>query len=64
MSLTAFSLVCLAALLHAGWNLATKRAGASGAPFIWAVAVVSSVLWAPLALGVHGAEVTKLSLAA
>lgn len=61
MPLTALALVLIAAVLHAVWNLAAKRASASGVAFIWCVAVASTVLWAPLALLVDGAALATLS---
>jgi drug/metabolite transporter (DMT)-like permease len=64
MPLSALALILLAAVLHAGWNLAVKSAGESGAAFIWAAAFASTILWGPLALGLHGAEVASLGLAA
>jgi drug/metabolite transporter (DMT)-like permease len=51
MSSVALLLVLSAAVIHASWNLITKRVG-GGPPFIWLAAVISVVLYAPLALGV------------
>ncbi|WP_223690350.1 DMT family transporter [Leifsonia poae] len=50
----ALGLVIVAAFAHAAWNLASKRASATGAPFILLGAVASTVLWAPVA-GVEAA---------
>lgn len=64
MPLTALALVLFAAFLHAGWNLAVKRSGESGPAFIWAAALASTILWGPLALGLHAGEVASLGLKA
>ena len=47
----ALLLVVIAAFCHAAWNLASKRASASGIPFIFLGAVASTVLWLPAVLG-------------
>lgn len=47
MSALALVLVLIAAVLHATWNLASKRA-ASGLPFVWTNGVLSTVLWTPI----------------
>ena len=46
--MTAFSLslVLVAAVLHATWNLYAKRTG-GGLPFVWIAGVVALVLWTP-----------------
>ena len=49
MPVTALALVLIAALLHAGWNIAAKRSG-GGAHFVLMVALMIVLLWAPLAL--------------
>jgi drug/metabolite transporter (DMT)-like permease len=49
MSWTAIALVLCAALLHATWNIAAKKAG-GGDAFMLMGAVMVGVLWAPLAL--------------
>lgn len=49
MTAAALALVLAAALVHATWNLFLKRAR-GGAGFMTAVALVASILWAPLAL--------------
>lgn len=59
MSLLALALVLAAAFAHATWNLLAKRAG-GGAPFVWLFSVLTSVIYAPLALG--AAAVQRLDL--
>ena len=49
MSAAALGLVLAAAFLHAGWNIAAKRAGGSGPEFVWAFGLVSAVLFLPAA---------------
>lgn len=49
MPLTAVALVLVAALLHAAWNIAAKKAG-GGAHFVMMGALMILVLWAPLGL--------------
>ena len=51
MTLFALGLVLTAAFLHATWNLLAKRV-AGQLPFIFLVCLVSTVFWAPFALGV------------
>ena len=48
MSLTSFSLVMLAGLIHAGWNIVAKKTGGD-ARFACFVAVLMMLVWAPLA---------------
>ncbi len=43
-------MVLSAAVAHAGWNLASKRAGASGVPFVWLNCAGSTILLAPVAI--------------
>jgi drug/metabolite transporter (DMT)-like permease len=50
VSLAALALVLAAAGLHAGWNVAAKRAGGAGPEFVWMFGLVSSVLFAPVAI--------------
>ena len=50
MTATALALVLAAAAAHAGWNYFLKTAR-GGAGFMTLVAMVASVLWAPLAAG-------------
>src|SRR5262245_65987788 len=47
----AIALVLSAALVHASWNYLLKKSG-GGVGFVWAFAVASSLLYAPLAVGV------------
>jgi drug/metabolite transporter (DMT)-like permease len=47
----AISLVLGAALIHASWNYLLKKGG-GGIGFVWAFAALSSLLYAPLAIGV------------
>lgn len=47
----AIALVLAAALIHASWNYLLKKSG-GGIGFVWAFAVLSSLLYAPLAVGV------------
>ena len=48
MSPLALSLILIAAVAHATWNLSSKQAAASGAVFfIWLLAAAASVLYAP-----------------
>lgn len=49
MPLTALLLVLAAALLHATWNIAAKKAG-GGDAFVLMGAIMVGVLWAPVAL--------------
>ena len=49
MPLTALALVLLAALLHASWNIAAKRAGGDQR-FTLLTALLTSVLWLPAGL--------------
>lgn len=50
MSSAAVVLVVAAAFCHAGWNFFAKRAGASGAGFVWLTATTSTVLYLPVML--------------
>jgi drug/metabolite transporter (DMT)-like permease len=47
----AITLVLAAALIHASWNYLLKKSG-GGVGFVWAFAVLSSLIYAPLAVGV------------
>ena len=47
MSLQAFSLILLAGLIHAGWNIAAKKAGGD-ARFAFFSSALLIVVWAPL----------------
>jgi drug/metabolite transporter (DMT)-like permease len=50
MNREALLLTLSAALLHATWNFAAKRAEDGGPVFVWGYAVASSVLWVPITL--------------
>ena len=47
MTPLALALVLVAAVLHATWNLASKRA-ASGLPYIWVSGLLSTAIWTPI----------------
>lgn len=67
MSFFAFTLVVVAAIAHAAWNLASKRASASGLTFIWLGAAASTVFYLPLAvvdIGLNGLELRSFLLGA
>lgn len=49
MSPTAFLLIVLAGLIHAGWNIVAKKAGGD-ARFAFFTAVLMMLVWAPLGL--------------
>jgi drug/metabolite transporter (DMT)-like permease len=49
MSAAALGLILAAAVAHAAWNYAAKRAR-GGLPFVWLFCAVIAVLWAPPAL--------------
>jgi len=51
MSGLAVSLVLAAALIHASWNYILKKSG-GGVGFVWTFAALSSLIYAPLAVGV------------
>ncbi|GHF61761.1 drug/metabolite transporter (DMT)-like permease [Amycolatopsis bartoniae] len=50
MNGTALSLVLVAAVVHAGWNLAAKRVTGGGARFVFLYYTVSAVVCVPLAV--------------
>ncbi|GAA1491165.1 DMT family transporter [Brachybacterium sacelli] len=50
MSTLALTLVLVAALCHAVWNLAAKRVRTDGYTFVWLYDLGSALLWAPLAI--------------
>ena len=50
MNPVALGLIIAAAFAHAAWNLAAKRAGASGAPFVWLASAISAALLLPIGL--------------
>ncbi|MET1019237.1 MAG: DMT family transporter [Microterricola sp.] len=67
MSLFAFTLVVVAAIAHATWNLASKKASSSGLLFIWLGAVASTAFYLPLAIvdiGLNGLELRSFLLGA
>lgn len=53
-------LVAGAALAHATWNIAVKRAGTSGAGFIWSGIVVGAIVFAPFGIASLVAEGSNL----
>lgn len=53
-------LVAGAALAHATWNIAVKRAGTSGAGFLWSGVLVGAVVFAPFGIASLIAEGTDL----
>lgn len=66
MSLPTLLLVLLAAVLHAAWNYLAKTIP-SGAPFVWLLAVVMTLLLLPFALGhllLFGFQCTPLNISA
>lgn len=58
MPLTAIVLVLLAALLHASWNLAAKRAGGDQR-FVLLTSLMTSVIWLPAGLWFGWEEVPR-----
>ncbi|QHE87912.1 DMT family transporter [Hydrogenophaga sp. BPS33] len=58
MSLTAFSLVVLAGLIHACWNIAAKKA-AGDARFVFFTCIVLMLVWAPLGWWLGREEVPR-----
>src|SRR6185437_13290415 len=50
MNHEALVLTLSAALLHASWNFAAKRADTGGPVFVWAYAAASVALWVPITL--------------
>src|SRR6188474_3247985 len=50
MTAFALTLVLVAAVLHATWNLCAKRAG-GGLPFVWLVGAIISALYVPIIIG-------------
>lgn len=53
-------LIAGAALAHATWNIAVKRAGTSGAGFLWSGIVVGAVVFAPFGIASLITEGTDL----
>ena len=50
MTALSLTLVLVAAVLHATWNLFAKRAGPAGTVFVWLCAVLMAAIYAPIAL--------------
>jgi drug/metabolite transporter (DMT)-like permease len=50
MNREALLLTLAAALLHASWNFAAKRAEGGGPVFVWGYAAASAVIWVPITL--------------
>lgn len=50
MSLLVLALVGFAAIAHAAWNIAIKRAGASGPGFLWLSFIVGAVVFLPFGI--------------
>ena len=53
-------LIATAAFAHAGWNIVIKRAGTSGAGFLWLTFVVGALVFAPFGVASLVAEGTDL----
>ncbi|HET6709049.1 DMT family transporter [Amycolatopsis sp.] len=51
MNATALSLVLVAAVVHAAWNLAAKRVSSGGTQFVWLYYTVGAVLLLPVTVG-------------
>ena len=65
MTLAALALVLGAAVSHATWNLAAKRASGGGLAFVWLAALVAVVAYAPVAyLFAHPLSPTALGVIA
>lgn len=47
-------LVAVAAIAHASWNLAIKRAGTGGAVFLWLTFAVGAIVYAPIGIASLG----------
>lgn len=50
MTPVVLGLIALAAFVHAAWNLAIKRAGASGAMFLWLSFLVGAAVYLPFGI--------------
>ncbi len=62
MSPSAITLILLAAVAHASWNLFSKQAGAAGAAcFVWLYVTVSAIIYAPVTAVVIGVSHPRLS---
>lgn len=53
MTLVTLALVLLSAVIHASWNLWAKQVGQAARPvvFVWLLTAISSLLYAPVAIG-------------
>lgn len=51
VTILAFLLILVSALIHATWNYLAKKAG-GGIPFIWLFTAIAAVVYTPLAIGV------------
>lgn len=54
MSTLALALVLTAAALHAAWNLLLKQGRGDAVAVSWLSAVIGTLVYAPLAIGLHG----------
>lgn len=54
------ALIAGAAVAHAVWNIAVKRAGTSGVGFLWSGIVVGAVVFAPFGVASLASEATDL----
>ncbi|HVS25894.1 MAG TPA: DMT family transporter [Burkholderiales bacterium] len=61
MSALALTLVLAAAFLHAGWNYVLKKSG-GGVGFVWLFAACSTLVYAPLAIGLFLIQKPQLGL--
>ena len=61
VSTLALTMVLVAALCHALWNIAAKRVRTGGFAFVWSYDAASVLLWAPLALLTLRASGAELS---
>jgi drug/metabolite transporter (DMT)-like permease len=64
MSASVLLLILAAAVAHAGWNFAAKRAGTGGAALLWLATWAGVVLYAPLALLLFRPHITPVMLGA
>lgn len=62
MPAAAMGLITLAAIAHATWNLATKRASKVGPVFIWMSSLISAILYSPLGILVLVTSQTPIHL--
>jgi len=62
VSPSAITLILLAAVAHASWNLFSKQAGAAGAAcFVWLYVTVGAIIYAPVTAVVIGVSRPRLS---